>query len=410
MRILIATAGSRGDVAPYTGLGDRLRRAGHQVGIATHQRFAATVTGAGLEFQPLPVDPHTALGSTGGQRLLRAGSGPRAVAELLRLGRSLMPELGLGLAAATARSRAELLLLSSTAAPLGRVVAAAHGIPCLGVYLQPLAPTAAFAPVVLGSRHFGPAGNRLAGGLAQRALDRLFGPAVRTLCRELGLPRRSPRIPANWPILHGISPQVLGRPADWAGNLELTGYWWPQPAPDWRPPAQLLDFLQAGPPPVFVGFGSLIADPERLGAIVGAALRAARLRAVVQAGWSELAVPASDEVLPVGELPHDWLFPRTAAVVHHCGAGTTAAGLRAGVPAVPVPAQLDAPFWAARLVALGVSPGAVPFARLAAAPLADALRRAVDEPGHGRRAHELADRIAREDGAGAVLHAVERLG
>ncbi|WP_346268717.1 nucleotide disphospho-sugar-binding domain-containing protein [Streptomyces sp. So13.3] len=116
-----------------------------------------------------------------------------------------------------------------------------------------------------------------------------------------------------------------------------------------------------------------------------------------------------DDVLTVDEVPHHWLFPRMAAVVHHAGAGTTAAGLRAGVPAVPVPAQMDAPFWAARLTRLGVSPGPVPLRDLSADRLTAALRQATDTTAFRGRAQALATRIAGEDGAGAVVAAVGRL-
>ncbi|WP_035840491.1 glycosyltransferase [Kitasatospora azatica] len=410
MRILLATAGSRGDVAPYTGLGVRLQQAGHQVTIATHEGFGGLVRAAGLGFRALPVDPRAELASAGGQRLLQAGSGPRAVFELLRLGRAFMPALGDGLLRA-AEQGTDLLLLSSTAAPLGQPVAEALGLPCLGVFLQPLAPSGEFPPVVAGPRSLGRLGNRLAGHAAQAALDRLFAPAVHQLRRRLGLPRhrRSPALRT----LHGFSPTVLPRPADWHPDLTVTGYWWPAPTLDWQPPPQLTDFLQAGPPPVLVGFGSLVADAERLGATVGSALRAARVRAIVQTGWTGLQVTgggAADDVLMMDELPHDWLFPQLAAVVHHAGAGTTAAGLRAGIPVVPVPAQLDAPFWSARLTALGVTPGPVPLRTLTAERLAAALRHAVREPGYRDRARAVADRIACEDGAAGVLRAVEQIG
>ncbi|MFE9423287.1 glycosyltransferase [Kitasatospora sp. NPDC006697] len=404
MRILIATAGSRGDVAPYTGLGARLRQAGHQVALASHQGFAELVAAAGLEFRALPVDPRQALASRGGQRLLAAGNGPRAVLELLKLGREFMPELAAGLLAAT-EAGTDLLLLSSTTAPFGEVIAAALGLPALRVYLQPLDPTGEFPPIVAGPRSFGRLGNRAAGQAARLALDQLFGPTVRQLRRRLGPGARQA---VDSPTLHGISPTVLPRPRDWHPGLTVDGYWWPHHPDGWQPPAELADFLQAGPPPVFLGFGSLVTDADRLGRVVGTALRRARLRAVVQAGWTGLRVEG-DGVLAVGDLPHHWLFPRVAAVVHHAGAGTTAAGLRAGVPAVPVPAQLDAPFWSARLTALGVSPGPVPLRELTADRLAAALHRAVHEPRHRDRARAVAGRIAAEDGAAAVLRAVERI-
>jgi sterol 3beta-glucosyltransferase len=117
---------------------------------------------------------------------------------------------------------------------------------------------------------------------------------------------------------------------------------------------------------VFVGFGSHgHGEAERAGETVAAAVRQARVRAVVQTGWAGLTV-SGDDVLPIASVPHDWLFPRMAAVVHHAGAGTNGAGLRAGVPVVPVPVVADQPFWSARLAWVGVSLGAVRFKHLSA--------------------------------------------
>ncbi|MFD0272992.1 glycosyltransferase [Kitasatospora sp. NPDC127111] len=410
MRILIATAGSRGDVAPFTGLGARLHAAGHQVAVATHTTFADTVRAAGLEFRALPVDPRAELASTGGQRLLRAGAGPLGILQLLRLGRAFMPALGDGIAAATEQG-ADLLLTTSTTAALGQVAAEAAGIRTLALHLQPLEPTREFAPAVTGTRSLGRTGNLVAGHAVQAATDRLFAPAASRLRRRLGLPARSiARARREHPVLHGFSPVVVPRPADWRPGLDVAGYWWPHPEPGWQPPRRLLDFLAAGPPPVFVGFGSLVVpDPERLTATVLAALRGARVRGVLQAGWSGLVAPDSDTVLAIDDAPHEWLFPRCAAVVHHAGAGTTGATLRAGTPAIPVPAQLDAPFWSARLARLGTTPGPVPFPALTAARLTTAIRQALDIPHYRARARAVAAALGREDGTAKVLAAIDRL-
>ncbi len=158
-----------------------------------------------------------------------------------------------------------------------------------------------------------------------------------------------------------------------------------------------------------MGLGSAtVPDPGRLGAEIVRALRAAGLRGVIQRGWAGLEA-SGDDLLTVDEVPHSLLFPRTAAVVHHAGAGTTAAGLRAGVPAVPVPIQFDEAFWAARLVGLGVAPRALPLRRLTADTLAAALGEAIRDRGYGQRARELGERIRDEDGVTPVVDAVNRL-
>jgi sterol 3beta-glucosyltransferase len=192
--------------------------------------------------------------------------------------------------------------------------------------------------------------------------------------------------------------------------VRVTGYWWPARPTGWQPPGGLLDFLQAGAAPVFIGFGSM-APPGRewLTEVVAAAVKQARVRAVVQAGWAGLD-PFGDDIMLIGDVPHDWLFPRMAAVVHHAGAGTTGAGLRAGVPAVAVPVLLDQPFWAARLHQLGVAPAPLPQRDLTADGLAVAIRSCpMSRTIAARPPTSLPARIRAEDGAAAVLSVVNAL-
>lgn len=138
------------------------------------------------------------------------------------------------------------------------------------------------------------------------------------------------------------------------------------------------------------------------------ALRRAGLRGVLQTGAAGLAADG-DDVLTVGDVPHELLFPRVAAVVHHAVAGTAAAGLRAGVPAVPVPVTADQPFWAGRLAALGAATDPIPFRSLTAETLAEALGRVVRRQTYSRAAAGAARLMAGEDGAGTAVKAVERL-
>jgi sterol 3beta-glucosyltransferase len=411
MRIQIMTAGTTGSVAPYTGLGHRLLAEGHEVELVAQARFAELAC-CGLRMRSSGEDPFGPLMAV--HRAAReAGWTPAASLRFVRATRRAAVELVDGIVR-TMDPKADLVLLSSMTAPVGRVVAGYHGLDSMGAYLQPDVPTAEFPPCTTAWRPPGRA-NRLRGRLANGVLDVLYGAAFREVHDRLGLPRRggrrlrAERERGGWPIWHGFSPAVVPRPADWRWGLEVAGYWWPHECPGWQPPAPVSDFLAAGPPPVFVGFGSLTpGDPGELADLVGRALRLAGVRGIVQAGWAGLSV-AGDDVLTVGPLPHGWLFPRTAAVVHHAGAGTVAAGLRAGVPAVPVPVFTDQPWWASRLVELGVSPGALPFGRLSADRLAALLRAATTQPRYAHRAGALAERLGREDGAGAVVRAVAEL-
>ncbi|MFF5444062.1 glycosyltransferase [Streptomyces sp. NPDC012888] len=407
MRVLIVTAGSWGDVAPYTGLATRLAAAGHDVAVATHTRFAARIAAHRLTFRPLPLDPREELASGAGQGLARAGNPALAMTRAVRLARTFAPRLTRGVEDAV-RGGADVLLASALADPVCATLGEALRIPCIGVYLQPLTPTGDFPPLVSGARSYGRPANRLAGHAVWAATEQLFAPAVRELRRELGLPPRRTLLPRDRTVLHGFSQSVVPRPADWPAGHRITGYWWPEHSPHWQPDPRLAAFLDDGPPPVLAGFGSFVeADSARLSALLVRACRLARVRLVLQSGWSGLHA-TGDDVLTIGEAPHPWVFPRTAAVIHHCGAGTSAAGLRAGVPAVPVPVQLDQHFWAARLHRLGVAPRPLRYQRLTAADLAGAIRTAVAIPAARPRA--VAAALAAEDGTAPVLAALARLG
>jgi sterol 3beta-glucosyltransferase len=409
MRVLIVAAGSRGDVAPYTGLGARLRAAGHQVTISAHAPFRALVEGAGLVFDELPGDLLAVIAAPAGGGRPSPLYLTRRVAELTQY----LHEVGQGAFAAAVA--ADVLLMNATA-PFAYHIAEGLNLPSVGVFLQPFEPTAEFPPVLMNSaRSLGRHGNRWAGELLLATLFP-FNRTAAELRSQLGLPRLRERAlrrrlaVTRWPIFHGYSPLVLPRPRDWRPGLEVTGYWWPADPPGWKPPAELTDFLTAGPAPVLISFGSMAAGAGQwLAKVVSGAVRRAGVRAIVQAGWAEIDVERTDDVLPIGEVPHGWLLPRTALVVHHAGAGSTAAALRAGVPMVTTPIYADQPLWAHRIAKLGLGPKPIPFRRLTADQLAAAIRETVGQPGYRTRVQAMARRISAEDGAAAVVESVNRL-
>lgn len=395
-------------MAPFTGLGAGLAAAGHDVTLVTHARFSELTAGSGIRFHALPVDPRAELNSARGRGLHRSRTGPGKLLRALALAKDTVARMTPGLLEAAEDSDA--LVVSGGLTPLGCTIAEGLRLPCVGVNLQPFHPTGAFPPAMVGTRSLGRPGNRLAGHAVLGAVERIFHDAARDLRKQLGLPPRTLAAARRalehqrWPVLHGFSRHIVPRPHDWRPGLDVVGYWWPHDTR--RLPAALEDFLAAGPAPVFVGLGSAtVPDPGRLCDQVVRALRAAGLRGVIQRGWAGLHA-TGDDVLTIDDVPHSLLFPRVAAVVHHAGAGTTAAGLRAGVPAVPVPIQFDEMFWAGRLTALGAAPGALPLRRLTTARLTDALVRATADPAYRARAAALASRLAAEDAIGPVRTAL----
>lgn len=234
--------------------------------------------------------------------------------------------------------------------------------------------------------------------------------------KKLGLPPMSPwKMPYRhidghfMPTLYAYSPHLIPRPADWRDDVHVTGYWFLDDGTDWDPPADLVDFLESGPPPVYVGFGSLSdQDFDELSDLVLAAIKKSGLRGLLLTGWGGLAnSDLPDEVFKIDSAPHDWLFPQMAAVVHHGGAGTTAAGLRAGVPSVLVPFFGDQPFWGRWIAKRGVGTQPLLRSQLTADKLAYAIKTAANHPGIKQRAAEIGERIRAEDGIGYAVRIID---
>jgi sterol 3beta-glucosyltransferase len=209
-------------------------------------------------------------------------------------------------------------------------------------------------------------------------------------------------------MLYGISEQIVPRPPDWGDHIHLTGYWFPAD-PDWQPPDGLRRFVEAGPPPIFIGFGSMpVRHPRRVTAVVLDAIRHTGQRAVLHAGWAGLGqADLPDTIYPITYAPYGWLFPRMAAIIHHGGSGTTAFSLRAGVPSLVTPFIYDQFYWGRRLADLGVSPPLLPFARLTAPRLAAAIDQAVTDSTMRTRAAILGNKVRAEDGLGRAVAVVQ---
>jgi UDP:flavonoid glycosyltransferase YjiC (YdhE family) len=215
----------------------------------------------------------------------------------------------------------------------------------------------------------------------------------------------------NTPVIYGLSPSVIPHPSDWdSRTTHICGYWFLEPADDWRPPTDLLRFIENGPPPVYIGFGSMSNQkPEQTADLVLQALKRTGQRAIVFSGWGGMQkAELPDSVLMVDSTPHSWLFPHTQAVVHHGGAGTTAAGLRAGKPSIIIPYHGDQLFWGKIATDLGVGPKPVPRKKLTVDNLAQAIERAVTDKEMHRKAAELGKRIQTENGIARAIEIIQQ--
>ncbi len=213
------------------------------------------------------------------------------------------------------------------------------------------------------------------------------------------------------PVLHGYSELVSPRPRDWMDTAHVTGYWFLEQESDWQPPVELIDFLEAGEKPVYVGFGSMAGrNPQRMAKIVVDALQKAKVRGIIATGGGGMeASNLTETIFKIDRVPHTWLFPRVSAVIHHGGAGTTAAGLRAGIPTIVCPFIVDQPYWGERIYALGVGSKPIPQKKLTAKKLAEAIREVTTNQIIQQNAANLCQKIREEDGIAKAIAIIESI-
>jgi len=407
MRITIFAAGSRGDVQPCIVLGRGLRRAGFNVLLAAPENFAGFIKENGLSHHPLRGDVQQIMASEIGRGFMETGSANPI--KQIRTMRTMIGPVAMGMAADVfeACRNADGLISLAVFAPFAHSIAEIQDIPLINVEPTPFLPTRAFpAPGWPVQRNLGGLHNRLSGFAMLQVIWQWYRPFVNSFRKRYGLPAYTPasfyRILNSTPLLGAYSSSVIPHPPDWPESAHITGYWFPDPNTEWRPPAQLEAFLDAGDPPVNVGFGSMAGRrPEQLARLVLEALAKSGQRGLLLTGWGGLrTMSVPDSVFVIDSAPHGWLFPRMAAVVHHGGAGTTAEGLRAGVPSVILPFMMDQPFWGGRVKTLGVGLEPIPRKKLTADRLARAIHTAVTQPEIRQRAARLGEAIRAEDGIG----------
>jgi len=405
MHITMLALGSRGDIQPYVALGKGLRRAGHEVSFITFESFLDLVEQAGLDFYPIRGNAQSLVMGAGANMLALVRSfGSLAEGYAQDLG-ALIPKL----------KETELLINQLPLALYGYDLAEKLSIPMLAASVIPLTRTRV-NPIVRFPLLPVPGYNLLTYKVAEQLGWQIFRRPINQWRRQvldlhpiqfLGYFNQlgSERIP----VLNGFSPQVVPRPDDWSDHVHVTGYWVPQDD-DWHVPDELRAFIESGAPPVFIGFGSMpVNNPEQTTKIVLEALRRCGQRCVLHTGWAGIGEDRlPDNVFKIAYAPYSWLFPRMAMVIHHGGSGTTAFGLRAGVPSLLVPFVFDQFYWGKRVADLGVGPKPIPFGRLSIEGLAEAISIGTSDPEMRQRAAELGRKIQAKDGIGNAVEIIAR--
>ena len=422
MNIAMIAIGSRGDIVPHLALSQGLVKAGHNVYLITHLAFEGLVQSYHIPFFALDDEPKEFFQAEGGSTLLDKGTSPARFAELLaqRIAESTPLYMQ---RSQEACQEADLIIAAFPCFLIGHAIAEKYRKRLVMTMLQPMMlSTTAFPeppdtrlpqwPRPLGKRL-----NQRSHSKAQQGFGQMFLPSANAARRSLfNLPPLPDSFYTSLPaaaecILCGYSPLLVPKPADWSEKIHLTGFWTLGHQEDWQPESELVDFLRAGPAPIYIGFGSMRSyQPVATVELVEEALTHIGQRGILLVDPDVYRTHRrSDTLYLTNETAHDWLFPQMQAIVHHGGAGTTAASLRAGLPTVVVPSIAEQFFWGSLVARIGVEPSPTSRTQLTARKLARKLEAALHNTEIKQKARELGQRLRGENGIEQAIKAIHSL-
>ena len=422
MNITIIAIGSRGDIVPYIALSQGLISAGHTICFATHLAYAELVRNYDIPFFPLDDEPKDIFQEEGGESLLAKGVNPYRFAQQLAHRIALLTPLYM-LRSQMACQESDTIIVALASLLIGHAIAEKDKKRLVITMLQPMLLSTAALPEPTSPwlpqkpPLLGKAMNLLSHVMAQQYTGLLFLPAANAARKKLyNLPPLSQSFYATLPdvtplILCGYSSLLVPKPADWREKIRVTGFWMLKHPETWQPESDLVDFLHTGSVPVYIGFGSMSPyHPTETVEMVEKALTQIGQRGILLVDkYAYKTQKYSDILYLTNGIAHDWLFPQMQAIVHHGGAGTTAASLQAGVPTIVVPHISDQWFWGYQVAQIGAGPRPISRKQLTAQNLAEKLDVAIHNQQMRQRAREIGARMKSEDGVEQAVKAMNAL-
>jgi len=407
-------------VQPYCALGIGLKRAGHEGTVAANENFSSFVRQFDLEFAAIAPNMEEFLQSKKGQRLIAGEKlSPEEEEKLLRQ----------QLQSAWAACQGTEVIIYTPPSNWGYHIAEKLGVPCFIASVVPLTPTGMFGFLRFARTTTNPL-KKVINYASYIKAELLYWQRYQKLLNEfrtetLKLPplpylgsrfrRKTPANVVRIPVLYGFSSHVFPRPRDWPAWAYVSGFWFIDRADEYEDeaPDELFDFLGRKQAPLCFGFGSMtMPNPEYLTYYIVEALKKTHQGGIILSGWGNVGkivnIKDSLRVFAMSDVPHDWLLPQVKAMVHHGGAGTTAAVLRAGIPSIVVPFFADQPVWGQKLAQLGVSPPPIPYKQVSEKSLAAAIEAVLGDEAMLQKAQELGQKIRREDGVANAVEAFHR--
>lgn len=410
-RILLVATGSRGDVQPMIALSQGLISAGYDVTLMAGSNFKTWVESYNINFWDIGVDMQAIMSGSSGKEWIE-GSSNSSLAEARNMRRmvgEMEDDLVLNLLEAS--EQADVLVSGLPVFGIIDAIAEKTGKTHINILLSPLLPAkegaATLVPTFPKRRSWF---NYMTGFIGMYFVWWIFKDSTNHFRTQNGLnPTTYRQFHKRWrslPVLHGMSPLITPNSQEWNDQTTVSGYWFLDEGTTWQPSQALVDFIQAGEPPVYIGFGSMTSkNPQATGELLMKAIVDSGERGIINTGWAGFnSSDIPEQVFLIDGAPHDWLFPQMKAIVHHGGAGTTAAALRSGKPNMVVSHMADQPYWGRRVHELGVGANFIRRHQLTAEGLAQAIREMASQPEIAQNAASLGEKIRAEDG---VARAVE---
>ncbi|MDT8302253.1 MAG: glycosyltransferase [Sedimentisphaerales bacterium] len=423
MNVFILTIGSRGDVQPFVALGKGLKAAGHKVTLCTSSSFEPFIRSHGLDYGYMTDELLKLMDSDAGRDAMENTNGIsgtiKTTIKLMKKAKPINRQMLKDSWRAAQAAEPDIVLFHPKA--LGGVhIAEKLGVPVMmALPLPMIVPTAESPTIGFPNWNIGGWYNKLTYAFVRMGFH-MYNGTINKFRQDILNLHKFPKSSSLLrmadgrpiPVLHPFSTHVVPRPHDWPGNAYITGYWFLNRLNEWKPSAELKAFFAEGETPVYVGFGSMAGrNPRRIANIVIEALQQANVRGIIATGWGGLVLDdLPDGIFKIDKVPHDWLFPRVTAVVHHGGAGTTAAGLRAGRPTIICPFFGDQPYWGQLVYSLGVGSKPIPQKKMTVEKLAAAIREVTTDQKIRQNAESLGEKIRNEDGVANAVAIIERTG
>ena len=408
MKITMLAIGSTGDVNPYILLGKELKKRGHDVIIAAFSKFSSIIQNAGIGFFPLNGDAESFISSIMDPSTNAFSYLPRLYHNL----KSTVPLLIQDIEKSCLKSDAMICNFFGT---VYYSISEKLDIPCIQTHYFPMDPTGDTPISSVRNQQLPRSLNRFsykAGYLLISIVEnRLLSDWRRK--NDLML-RKATTHPVyntanhNIPVIYAISPSVFQRPSEWPSSIKMSGFWIDDEISDWIPSETLSSFLSAGPAPLYIGFGSMnTGDMNCLFSSILHALHKTGIRAVICGGWAAQNIPSDEQICFETYIPHSWIFPKVKAVVHHGGAGTTAAGLRWGKPTLIIPFSGDQFFWGSQIYKNGCGPKPISRKHLNSRSLTDSLSDLYTNMKYYKSAQTISSNLAKEHGISTAADIIE---